>query len=210
MVGISRDMRERKQLMDALRERERDLIEAHRIAGIGTWRWLRATDTVTWSDEIYRIYGVDKTYKPLGYGGIRDKKDAGPTQKLFVQAFERAEKFGEPFATDIEIARPDGVNPLDRGPRRSGGMGERPGCEPAGNHPRDHRAKAVRAAACPQRKSLSLPGARFRADRLGWQRGRPANGELARVAGFYRPDRRGGEWLRMGGRNPPGRPRGGP
>ncbi len=108
LVGISRDMRERRQLLDALRERERDLMEAHRIAGIGTWRWLRATDTVTWSDEIYRIYGVDKTHRPLSYAEMRDKKDAPPTQKLFVQAFERAEKFGEPFAMDVEITPPDG------------------------------------------------------------------------------------------------------
>jgi PAS domain S-box-containing protein len=94
---------------DTLRERERDLMEAHRMAGIGTWRWERATDTVTWSEEVYRIYGVDKSYKPRSYAEIRNKPNLLPSDRLFLQAFERAERFGEPYSLDLEIPQPDGT-----------------------------------------------------------------------------------------------------
>lgn len=109
LVGISRDTRERKQLMDALRQHERDLTEAHRIAGIGTWRWVRATDTVTWSDEIYRIYGLDKAFRPPSYAELLARHELTPTEKLYIQAFTRAEQTGEPFARDMELRRPDGT-----------------------------------------------------------------------------------------------------
>ncbi|GAA4460640.1 hypothetical protein GCM10023093_03650 [Nemorincola caseinilytica] len=32
------------------------LTEAQHLAGIGSWEWDMATDTVTWTDELYRIY----------------------------------------------------------------------------------------------------------------------------------------------------------
>jgi len=43
----------------SLYERERELEEARRIARLGTWRWVKATDTLTWSREVFEIYGCD-------------------------------------------------------------------------------------------------------------------------------------------------------
>jgi PAS domain S-box-containing protein len=109
IVGLSRDMRERKQLELTLQQRERELTEAHRIAGIGTWHWDRATDIVTWSDEVYRIYGKDRSYKPHGYAFFSKKENVPPSERRFVEAFERAFLFGEPYTLDIEITRDDGT-----------------------------------------------------------------------------------------------------
>lgn len=39
-------------VVQALRERERALAEAQRLAGLGSWEWDPATDTVTWSAAI--------------------------------------------------------------------------------------------------------------------------------------------------------------
>jgi PAS domain S-box-containing protein len=108
LVGVARDMRERKHLESALQQRERELTEAHRIAGIGTWRWDRATDTVTWSDEIYRIYGMDRGVRPANFAEIRNNPDSPASHRRFVELFERAFLFGEPYAMGLEIERPDG------------------------------------------------------------------------------------------------------
>ena len=59
------DITERKQIEAALKESEISLAEAQRIAHIGSWEWNIQTDEITWSNELYSIYGVDpKTFTP--------------------------------------------------------------------------------------------------------------------------------------------------
>ena len=49
------------RLITALQEREHDLAEAQRLTHMGSWSWDMMTDVVTWSDELYRIFGVAGT-----------------------------------------------------------------------------------------------------------------------------------------------------
>jgi PAS domain-containing protein len=56
-----RDITERKQAEEALRQSAFDLAEAQRVARLGSWRFDIATDTVRWSEELYQIFDVDKT-----------------------------------------------------------------------------------------------------------------------------------------------------
>jgi signal transduction histidine kinase/integral membrane sensor domain MASE1 len=44
---------------EALRKSELQLSEAQRVAHLGSWKWDIAANEVTWSDEMYRIYGLD-------------------------------------------------------------------------------------------------------------------------------------------------------
>lgn len=37
----------------------RQLTDAHRVAHLGTWEWDVAADSVTWSDEMFRIFGLE-------------------------------------------------------------------------------------------------------------------------------------------------------
>src|SRR5688572_15174792 len=43
----------------ALRESERRLAEAQRVGHMGSYDWHIPSDTNTWSDELYRIYGTE-------------------------------------------------------------------------------------------------------------------------------------------------------
>ncbi len=45
--------------LDELRERERRLAEAQRLARTGSWDWDIAADRASWSDELYRILGLE-------------------------------------------------------------------------------------------------------------------------------------------------------
>lgn len=65
LAVISRDITERKQAEQALRERERELSRAQAIAQLGSWRWDLQTGVVTWSKEMYEIFGVSpQTFTP--------------------------------------------------------------------------------------------------------------------------------------------------
>ena len=57
MLGVVQDIDERKRIELALAERERQLREAQRLAHIGNWSADLATGELSWSDEIYRIFG---------------------------------------------------------------------------------------------------------------------------------------------------------
>ncbi|UCE48399.1 MAG: PAS domain-containing protein, partial [Phycisphaerales bacterium] len=61
----NRDITDRKQVEEALfeseavlRRKEQSLAKAQRIAHLGNWDWDIVTNDLLWSDEIYRIFGL--------------------------------------------------------------------------------------------------------------------------------------------------------
>ena len=50
---------ERKRIEDQLRESEANLIEAQRIAHIGSWQWDMVSNNVKWSKEMFRIFDLN-------------------------------------------------------------------------------------------------------------------------------------------------------
>jgi two-component system cell cycle sensor histidine kinase/response regulator CckA len=59
VVSWSRDMSERHRTEQALRRREQQLAEAQAIGHLGSWEYDVATERVTWSDQMYRIFGLE-------------------------------------------------------------------------------------------------------------------------------------------------------
>ncbi len=60
-LAICRDISERKQAQNALQRSQSALEEAQRIAHIGSWDVDMVNDVLTWSDETFRIWEIDKT-----------------------------------------------------------------------------------------------------------------------------------------------------
>ena len=56
--GVSTDIEDLKRAEEALKESQRRLEEAQRIAHVGHWERDLETRRITWSDEIYRILGL--------------------------------------------------------------------------------------------------------------------------------------------------------
>jgi PAS domain S-box-containing protein len=98
---------ERTAVEAKLRLRERDLVEAHRIARLGTWRWNRLTDTVTWSDEVYRIFSRDPRLPPPTYAQHPEAYTPDSWFRLGA-AVDRAIATGEPYELDLEVPQPEG------------------------------------------------------------------------------------------------------
>lgn len=60
MRGTVLDITERRRVEEELRQSKERLEEAERIAGVGNWYWDVASGVVLWSDQVYRIFGVER------------------------------------------------------------------------------------------------------------------------------------------------------
>ena len=106
-LGVARDVTQRRGAEDALRRSESQLAEAQRIAHLGSWEWDLVTDTISWSDEMYRISGVEPSGGPLGYEDYMasihpDDRDA------VIRIVTTALETGAEFETQYRISGPDG------------------------------------------------------------------------------------------------------
>ena len=61
MLSLTHDVTERKRAEEKLRQSENLLAEAEHVAHVGSWSLDLSSKTVTWSDELYRIFGIDHT-----------------------------------------------------------------------------------------------------------------------------------------------------
>jgi PAS domain S-box-containing protein len=62
--GTSIDIEDRKRAEDALRRSRAYLAEAQHLSVTGSFGWRVASGDVVWSEETYRIFGLDRTVKP--------------------------------------------------------------------------------------------------------------------------------------------------
>ena len=58
-TGIIRDITRRKITEKILEEHKASLAAAQRIANIGSWDWHLGSNTVKWSDEMFKIFDID-------------------------------------------------------------------------------------------------------------------------------------------------------
>jgi PAS domain S-box-containing protein len=92
---------------EALRRRERQLAEAQAIAHIGSWTWDIGPDVVSWSDELFRIHGLEPQSVAIDYAFVR--AGTHPDDRARFEAMVgNAYVTGEPFSARHRILRPDG------------------------------------------------------------------------------------------------------
>ena len=59
------DITDRRLTEQALREQRTLLAEAQKVAGLGSWEWTPESGSLQWSDELYRIHGLQpKSFQP--------------------------------------------------------------------------------------------------------------------------------------------------
>jgi PAS domain S-box-containing protein len=108
LVGIVRDITAEKAAADELDRMRLLMAEGERIAHLGTWEYTVASQETHWSDEEYRIYGLDPAEpSPVYRDMLQDcihPEDAGRLDSLFRHAL--AEK--APYEMEHRIVQPDG------------------------------------------------------------------------------------------------------
>lgn len=100
-------MTDQPDVVQILRERERALAEAQRLAGLGSWEWEPATDTVTWSDGLYRLAERDLSRPAPSYAEHSQQYTPESWTRL-QSAVEEALKSGRPYELDLEMVLPQG------------------------------------------------------------------------------------------------------
>ncbi len=80
-VHVARDISERKKAEEALRESEKRLSRSQEIAHLGSWELDLKENRLTWSDEVYRIFGLkpqefEATYEAFLAAVHPDDKEA--------------------------------------------------------------------------------------------------------------------------------------
>ena len=101
-----RTREERKHAEDKLRRSETYLVEGERLSHTGSWALNVSSGEVFWSQEIYRIFGLDS-----GTALNRDllTQFHHPEDRLFVkQTIDTAIREGRDFKMDSRIVLPDG------------------------------------------------------------------------------------------------------
>ena len=94
--------------VSAAHRRERQLSQAQAMAHLGGWEWDIQTNAVSWTDELYRIYGLEP-------GGVRLSLETFmerlvPEDRVTTRAaIEHALTTGLPFDYEERIIRPDGA-----------------------------------------------------------------------------------------------------
>ncbi len=109
MLGMAVDITERKDAEESLRRKERELNETQRIAGVGGWQWDLETDTVIWSEGLYRIVGRDPALPAVSYTDHGQIYSAESWKRL-QGAVDTALQTGASYRLDLEMVRTDGTH----------------------------------------------------------------------------------------------------
>jgi PAS domain S-box-containing protein len=107
LVIFQRYVTERKRAEDELRRSEASLAEGQRISHTGSWTWNISTEDLYWSQEHFRICGLDPEKEKPVYPAMQW---VHPEDRAFVHsAFEKAIREGCDFELDCRVVRPDGT-----------------------------------------------------------------------------------------------------
>jgi PAS domain S-box-containing protein len=104
-VAAVMDITERKRDQEELRRSAAFLAEAQRLSLTGSFSWRVATGEITWSETLYRIFGLDQRI-PVTLELIRTRVHPEDIS-LFNHVFDRARGAGGDFDYEYRLRMPD-------------------------------------------------------------------------------------------------------
>ena len=104
-TGYLRDITERKQAEEELRRSEAFLAEGQLLSRVGSFSWRVATDEIMWSEQLYRIFEIDRDVRvTLEVIGTRVHPE---DLSAFKEQIERSRRDGSDVQLEIRLQMPD-------------------------------------------------------------------------------------------------------
>jgi PAS domain S-box-containing protein len=104
-TGYMRDITERKRSEEELRRSEAFLAEGQQLSRVGSFSWRVATDEIVWSEQLYRIFEIDRevrvTFEVIG-SRVHPEDVSGFTEQI-----ERSRRDGSDVQLEIRLQMPD-------------------------------------------------------------------------------------------------------
>ena len=101
------DITQKKIAEERIRQSEAHLAEAQRLAKLGSWNFDIKADRLTWSEELYNVFGTDKQTFIETHGSFLDLVDA-EDREFALQTSRHTQQTGEPFTIEYHITTPKG------------------------------------------------------------------------------------------------------
>ena len=108
MIGCHINITQRKQAEEQLQKSDAHLKAAQRIGKLGSWEFDPPTGHVTWSDEVFRIFGRDLELGAPSFEELQQQIYAGDRdnhQDVLQTAIETV----QPYEIEYRLYRPDGT-----------------------------------------------------------------------------------------------------
>ncbi len=107
ILSLTIDITERKQLENELAKERKFLVDAQRVAHTGSWHLDLQNSTLSWSDEAYRIFELDKDSVFDLHATFYEY--VHPEDREMVRApYEESLKTREPYELEHRVLMPDG------------------------------------------------------------------------------------------------------
>jgi PAS domain S-box-containing protein len=106
-VGLALNVTQQKRAEEELKLSESRLAEAQTLAHVGSWTWDVEANVVTWSEELYRIYGIARSEFGGDFDGFMSRADPEDVTSVRATLGSALARRG-PFYYSYRIRRPDG------------------------------------------------------------------------------------------------------
>ena len=111
VIASVRDITERVEAERAFKDSQSLLNATQRLTRIGGWEWNVAEQSMTWTDETYRIHGLAPGDQPTLSAELIDRSLAcylPEDRPLITEAFRRCAESGEPYDLRFPFLAADG------------------------------------------------------------------------------------------------------
>jgi len=107
LVAVSHDVSALVASEEALKDRERKLLKAQQVAGVGFLEWDLVSDEMTWSDELHRILGTSPETTEASQSSTLEFTHPDDRERVTAE-FQRAVEGAADYDTVHRVLCPDG------------------------------------------------------------------------------------------------------